>query len=163
MHFQKHHGLSNLIFHPVMFLDFWYSNFLCKIIILNELGSMKKNQNLHFLTTFFNVISHENPKFNHFLCKMYINISNTNDIAFHHIHIYVIKFFYNRGCEYQISWDLALCLMPSSQTTNKRWKIFSCSRNQTFSKGNRHPSHSPFFPTAIASLELRLPVGAAAG
>jgi len=64
---------------------------------------MKKNQNLHFLTTFFNVISHENPKLNHFLCKMYINTSNTNDTAFHHIHIYVIKFFYNQGCEYRIS------------------------------------------------------------
>ena len=54
---------------------------------------MKKNQNLHFLTTFFNVISHENPKFNHFLCKMYINISNTGCIAFHNIHIYINFFF----------------------------------------------------------------------
>ena len=65
------------------------------MIILNELGSMKKKQNLHFLTTVFNVISHENPKFNHFLCKMYINISNTNDMAFHHIHIYVMKIFFS--------------------------------------------------------------------
>ena len=129
MHFQKHHGLSNLIFHPVMFLDFWYSNFLCKIIILNELGSMKKNQNLHFLTTFFNVISHENPKFNHFLCKMYINISNTNDIALHHIYIYVMKFFYNRGCEYQISWDLALCHISRDTMIAFNWQIASCPDN----------------------------------
>ena len=63
---------------------------------------MKKNQYLHFLTPFFNVISHENPKFNHFLCKMFINTINSN-LAFHHIHIYQKKIIYNRGREYQIS------------------------------------------------------------
>ena len=72
-------------------------------MILNELGSMKKNRNLHFLTTFWYEISHENPKFNHFFCKIYINISNTGYIAFHHIHIHINLFFYNRGREYQIS------------------------------------------------------------
>ena len=82
--------------------------FLCNIIVLNELGSMKEF-NLYSLTTFLYKISHENTKFNHFLCKMYINISNAGYIAFHLIHIYIKFFFYNGGCEYQISWDLALC------------------------------------------------------
>ena len=35
LHFQTHHGLSNWIFHPVIFFDFWFSHFPCKTKILN--------------------------------------------------------------------------------------------------------------------------------
>ena len=67
--------------------DIWYKSFfelnntVMYSTVCNTFGLVskwawvdKKRSKSAFLTSLFNEISHENPKFNHFPCKMYINI-----------------------------------------------------------------------------------------